>query len=336
MKRIHIPLTVVVFVLGTCATLVHAIEHPSDPLVLRISVDIDGSDRLLISGQEVLWIHRHWDWPDRVSINDVQWQPRHSPVLGEELRQSLFSAPVDFSSGRMTVHQGRDTVVLHAFSDHIVIHFADTPNGRSTYDLTIVFSRKFDRTFDRPGDAQSRYPLQQDAVTGRAGLVGMAVVREERTNVVVRYANGKVLAPSLLEGAVLPPGTITDGLQITLRGAFHLPKELTVRVRHAGGSSTGGYATLSVDGQVIETLGDDRKKVSEQLLELAGGKHSVQWQIEGGDIGHCLLEFADAATCSLLPLIHTQEQLDGVGINSDTQYLDVQSEQTGWPIPQEW
>jgi hypothetical protein len=337
MKTIQILSTVILLVFGTGTPPVQAAERPAEPLALRIVADIDGSDRMLISGQEVLWIHRHWDWPSRVSINGVPWEPRHTPVLGEELRQSLIPPGVDFSSARMTVHQGRDTVVLHAYSDHVVIHFADTPNGRSTYDLTIHFDGTFDRTFGRTGDAQTQQARRPDGENApHMGLVGMAVVCEERTNVVIRYESGKVLAPSLLEGPVVPPRQITDGLRITLRGELRLPKELTVRVRHAGGSSTRGIATLSIDSQVIETLGDDRKKVSEQVLELAGGVHSIQWQIEGGDVGHCLLEFADAATGSPLPLFHTQEQLDGLGINAGTRFIDDQSEQTGWPIPQGW
>lgn len=138
MKSIQIPLLLILFVFCFIAGPVQGKEPPRQ-ISFRIVADIDGSDRLSISWHEVLWIHRHWDWPDHVRINEFDWQPRHSPVLGEGARESLFAAPVDFSSARMTVHQGRDTVVMETFDDHVVIHYADSPNGRSTYDVTVTF-----------------------------------------------------------------------------------------------------------------------------------------------------------------------------------------------------
>jgi hypothetical protein len=192
-------------------------------------------------------------------------------------------------------------------------------------------------TFNRRGEDQERHARRaNDEQASQAGLVGMVYVQQERTNVVFRYGNGMVFAPSLLEGAVVAPGATSDGVEINLRGRLHVPKDLTVRVRHAGGSSSRGYATLSIDGKEIETLGDDRKKVSEQNLELSGGEYSVDWILSGGVIGHCLLEFADAATGSPLPLSHTQEHLKAMGTDSGTQFIDVNSKQTGWPIPAGW
>lgn len=303
--------------------------EPAAELSLRIVADVDGSDRLSISGREILWIHRHWDWPTFVRINNIEWDPRHSPVLEEEPRHSLFTGAVNFSSARVNVHQGRDTAVLETFDDHILIHFADSPNGRSTYDLTI--------TFNGPGGNQehhARRAVREE--TSQAGLAGMAYVQQERTNVVFRYGNGMVFAPSLLEGAVVSPGQVTNGVEINLRGKLDVPKDLTVRVRHAGGSSSRGYTTLSIDGKAIETLGDDLKKVSESILELSAGEHSVEWKISGGVIGHCLLECADAATGLTLSLSHTQEDLEELGANTETRFIDVQSKETGWPIPAGW
>ncbi|MCC9604983.1 hypothetical protein LOC68_25250 [Blastopirellula sp. JC732] len=293
-----------------------------EPISLHIVADIDGSDRLSVSAREIFWVHRHWDWPNLVKINDFEWSPRSSPVLGEQVSQRLLAESVDFASAKMTVRQGRDTVVLETFDDHILIHFADSPNGRSNYDLTITFDRA--------------EPVRQRRKRTKEGVVGMAYVNGENANVVFRYFNGKVLAPSNLKEADLPPWDSGASVQINFHGALVLPKETTVRIRHAGGSSTRGHATLSVDGKVIETLGDDLKKVSEQLLELGGGSHAVQWQISGGDIGHCFLQFAESESGALLPLVHTSETLEQLELNPQTRFLDVRSEQTGWPIPAGW
>lgn len=44
---------------------------------------------------------------------------------------------MDLSAARLTVNKARDAAVMECFKDRIVIHFADNPLGRSTYDLTI-------------------------------------------------------------------------------------------------------------------------------------------------------------------------------------------------------
>ncbi|WDI42612.1 hypothetical protein [Bremerella sp. P1] len=314
-----------VLTLGLGIASMEGAEPADGTISLRIVADVDGSDRLIISEQETLWVHRHWAWPTRVTINDAGWNPQGSPTLAEKVHRSLLNEPVDFASARMTVHQGRDTAALETFDDHIVIHLVDSPNGRSTYDVTVTFDLR-----DAP--PQSSSDLPGDNSQASPGLIGMATIENKATGVAFHYNNGKVLAPSLLDHADLP----SDGIQIDFRGELRLPKELTVRVRHAGGSSNRGYATLSLDGKVIETLGDDRKKVSEHVLELAGGSHAIRWQIEGGDIGHCLLEFADAANGNRLPLVHDPGMFQELGGNAQTRMVEVDSQKIGWPIPHGW
>lgn len=329
MYRIPAVICLVLATFGLNAQSVAAGDRADKAVTLHIVADIDGSDRLQISEQETLWIHRHWAWPAHVTINDIAWQPQSSPALAEKHHRSLLKMPVDFSSARMTVHQGRDTAVLETFSDHIVIHLVDSPNGRSTYELTVMFNGA--------GNRSSRSTSQTKEKRDRPeGLIGLATIDDQTANVGFRYMNGMVLSPPLLEHADLPIGNHPDRIQLDFRGELRLPKELAVRVRHAGGSSTQGYATLSIDGKEIETLGDDRKKNSEQVMNLAPGTHAVAWRIEGGDIGHCLLEFADAADGSRLELYHTEAMLSELGGNKQTRIVEVESRQSGWPIPRGW
>lgn len=329
MNWINTAACLLLFALAPGIASVRAADQANRTITWHIVAEVDGSDRLIVSEQETLWVHRHWAWPTRVTINDVAWHPQGSPALPEKAHRKLLAAPVDFASARMAIHQGRDTAVLETFDDHIVIHLVDSPNGAATYELTVTFDLR-----------EEQRQLSSDQAHQRpdpsAGLIGLASIDRHSTNVAFRYHNGKVLAPSLLEQVDLPAGPHVDGIQIEFYGELRLPKELTVRVRHAGGSSTRGYATLSLDGKVIETLGDDRKKASEQVFELSGGAHLIRWQIEGGDIGHCLLEFADAANGQPLPVFHTYAMRQKLIGNTKTRMVDVQSRHTGWPIPQGW
>lgn len=330
MKPITAAAVMAAFALGLGISSAARADQSTATIALHIVAEVDGSDRLIISEQETLWVHRHWAWPSRVMINDVGWTPQRSPALPEKAHRSLLSERVNFASAKMAVHQGRDTAVLETFDDHIVVHLVDSPNGASTYDLTVTLPVRgnypYPRTFQDDNEKQPAVP----------GLIGLASVHGKPAGVGFRYHNGKVLAPSLLEYAELPTNNSADGIQIDFRGQLHLHKELTVRVRHAGGSSTRGYATFSLDGKVIETLGDDRKKNSEQVFELAAGPHTIAWQIQGGDIGHCLLEFADAANGDRLPIVHTPAMREELGGNPQTRIIEVDSQQIGWPIPQGW
>ena len=102
---------------------------------IHITADIDGSDTLILTRKGAEWKHHRWSWPNRVLIDDVSWKPKDSP----RLKRIQWSLPkgVDLTAARLTVNKARDAAVMECFKDRIVIHFADNPLGRATYDLAI-------------------------------------------------------------------------------------------------------------------------------------------------------------------------------------------------------
>ncbi len=111
-------------------------DPPAVQQSLRIRADIDGSDRLVIDKSGIWWEHRHWQWPEEITLGDVQWNPRKVPRLDYS---SVLSGAVDFSSARILINQARDMAVLQRGDGRIVIDFADSPLGRAVYDVTIHF-----------------------------------------------------------------------------------------------------------------------------------------------------------------------------------------------------
>ena len=111
-------------------------DPPPAPQSLRIRADIDGSDRLLIDKTGIWWEHRHWEWPNEVTLGDVKWNPRKVRKLEYS---TALSGPVAFSSARMSINEARDMAVLQRGDDRIVVDFADSPLGRAVYDVTIHF-----------------------------------------------------------------------------------------------------------------------------------------------------------------------------------------------------
>ncbi len=111
-------------------------DRPTVQQSLRIRADIDGSDRLVIDNAGIWWEHRHWQWPKKVILGEVSWDPRETPTIDYS---TVFCGPVDFSSAQISISQARDMVVLQRSDDRVVIDFADSPNGRADYDVTIDF-----------------------------------------------------------------------------------------------------------------------------------------------------------------------------------------------------
>ena len=115
------------------------LEPARQPGVLRIVAKIDGSDELHISREGAKWIHKHWKTPSEISLNGVAWNPQAALELPNSGNTTFLSEQVRFSAGKVLAREGRGVVALEACPDHIVIRFADSPNGSAVYKLTIGF-----------------------------------------------------------------------------------------------------------------------------------------------------------------------------------------------------
>ena len=109
------------------------------PASLRIVAEIDGSDQLHLDATGARWVHGQWECPREVRLNHVRWSPQDPPSLRNQGENRFLDGPVDFASAKLTVREGRDTAVLEHTEGGLVVHFADNPLGRATYDVTISF-----------------------------------------------------------------------------------------------------------------------------------------------------------------------------------------------------
>jgi hypothetical protein len=109
---------------------------------LRIVADIDGSDALYIDARRARWVHRHWQPPEKVLLNKVEWIPRESPTLKNEGPTRFLKGPVDFSTARLIRKECRDTAVMEHTDGGLVIYFVDSPGDRSTYEVAVVFGEE--------------------------------------------------------------------------------------------------------------------------------------------------------------------------------------------------
>src|SRR3954451_21576501 len=183
-------------------------------------------------------------------------------------------------------------------------------------------------------------PRQADAVLRPGpGLIGRTLWDGKDVGIVFRYEHGKVFRHELVERKVaerLDEKVPHRGLEIVLRGRLHVPREMTVHARHAGGSVSHGVQTLWVGGLEIGSVGDNIQKSQVHKLTVEGGTHRVKWVLRGGRFGNNLLRFEDPATGRLLPLTFSEEDLRAAGKFSPRDVGEAVSEERGWPIPPGW
>jgi hypothetical protein len=177
------------------------------------------------------------------------------------------------------------------------------------------------------------------AVPPGPGLIGRTLRDGKDVGIYFRYEHGKVFRHELVEQKFiakldeqLPP----RGVEVVLQGRLLVPRRMTVRIRHAGGSVSHGVQTLSVDGKELGSVGDDRVKSRVHKLTLDAGAHPVKWVLTGGRFGNNLLRFEDPATGTPLTLAFAAEDLKDVGKPNRSDLTDAASEERGWPIPQGW
>ncbi|QDU96943.1 hypothetical protein [Lignipirellula cremea] len=143
--------------------------------------------------------------------------------------------------------------------------------------------------------------------SGYQGLIGRVALNQADTGVLLQYVPGKAIAHDEVESLLLQPAN-GGRLLVHLKGNLQLARQQQVSVIHRGGSTAGGLLTLKIDGKVVGTVGDDRSKNDTYNLSLPAGSHSVEWMLAGGLIGdNCELQFVDAETGALLPLLHDSQ-----------------------------
>lgn len=109
---------------------------------MKITAQIDGSDRLKITAHEATWTHLAWSVPAAVKLNDVPWSLSQTNVLLNAGTNAFLPPGIDFSSARIVRRSGRDLATLWADGEAAWVTFADNPNGSDTYELEVAFGEK--------------------------------------------------------------------------------------------------------------------------------------------------------------------------------------------------
>jgi hypothetical protein len=171
------------------------------------------------------------------------------------------------------------------------------------------------------------------------GLIGRTQFEGKDIGIVFRYEHGAVFRHELVErkyAEKLDRALPHRGLEIVLQGRLHVPKEMTVHARHAGGSVSHGVQSLWINGLEIGSVGDNTRKSEIYKLTLEAGTHRVKWVLRGGRFGNNLLRFEESATGKPLSLTFTEEDLKGIGDVPAKDVAIAASQERGWPIPLDW
>jgi hypothetical protein len=106
--------------------------------LLRITANVDGSGRIILTTHSVRYEHRSWDPPKEVTFNGEAWENLASTPSGWH----DFSRGLDLSRAWIVKRQGRDVIALEHTSQGCDLYLCDAPNGSADYEVTIAIPRR--------------------------------------------------------------------------------------------------------------------------------------------------------------------------------------------------
>jgi hypothetical protein len=165
----------------------------------------------------------------------------------------------------------------------------------------------------------------------KEGLIGLAVMNGEPTQIAYHYPHGELFPPDLIRLRFHDGEKDLPSVRIELVGYVDVPEETQVDVYHAAGGVNGDHGTLYVDGRLIGQVGDDTVKVVIYSLTLPEGTHEVRWELTGGLFQPNILKFQDANSGKLLSVFHTTKQSEETGAAKARTLIEAKGKVAGWP-----
>lgn len=102
--------------------------------LIRITANVDGSDRFFFAPDNVRWEHKFWGNPTDVTFDGQPWTDlNHAPAGWRDLAR-----PLDLRGAWIVHSQGRDVVALGRTSDGFELSLCDSPGGADYYEVTIA------------------------------------------------------------------------------------------------------------------------------------------------------------------------------------------------------
>jgi hypothetical protein len=111
----------------------------SPSATLKITAQIDGSDRLKITPREATWTHLAYSLPDQIKLNEIPWDLNQTNILINSGTNTFLPSGLDFSTAKIIQRKGRDLATMWTDEDALWITFADNPVGSDAYELEISF-----------------------------------------------------------------------------------------------------------------------------------------------------------------------------------------------------
>ena len=129
-------------VLVTVGSAKEAVDDGSDdrsqPKLLRLSGQIDGSGRVVFTRDGVRYEHKHWGKPARMLFDGEPWaQTDRTPAAWREIVGGL-----DLTRVWIVKRRGRDVIALENTPDGFDLYLCDSPNGAANYSITLAIPRR--------------------------------------------------------------------------------------------------------------------------------------------------------------------------------------------------
>jgi hypothetical protein len=245
---------------------------------VTLAAEIDGSGVFTFTEESVSYAHKHWEPPTRVMFNEKPWDDlTKSPEAWTEQRGKL-----DLTHAWVAGRQGRDVIAMEKTATGFKVYVSDSPNGADAYSIIIAIPVR---------------PDEEIPTSPQIGLMGRACVSGNDSGLVLRYQPGRFFRQETFDDLLAQQGIPSRDVRIELAGVLQLGTATAVQVRHKGGSSNGGVLRLSLNGQELGAVGDDRTKDTTYQIELPAGAHTIGWVLTGGAIGdENMIQFTDART----------------------------------------
>jgi hypothetical protein len=188
--------------------------------------------------------------------------------------------------------------------------------------------------------ADSQADEKQQSELSDTGLIGRVSIRTVISNGPGKSSTIKQIDPGYIfqytQGQffhrdVLPLDVIGEHhFAVNLNGQLLVPRDMVVKIWHAGGGVSHDECGLYVDGRLLGVVGDNRDKHNIYEVPLLKGRHDVRWELSGGTFRTNVLLFQDPETEQLLPI--TNAGPESVRKDSKNRVVRIQSSRTDWPV----
>ena len=129
-----------------------------------------------------------------------------------------------------------------------------------------------------------------DLQRGDSGLWGLIHIDDVPQKILIRYQPGQRILSADFDQLLQPIRRPGQRVRIVFEGLVVIPTDGEYVLAIAGGSSSRGVHTLSLRGEQLIQVGDNRRKDDTRTVSLPKGEHPLRWELAGGLLGDAQLD----------------------------------------------